>query len=146
MRVPRRATSLIAVMFAVMFGVGTVRSSSKSTLLQGKPGTSSDSGWIDIPSTDFSKGDHLVITVGGSATAVVVRLLPKGSNPNQPNVIVAEKAAVKMSDHTVDVELTADYKHITQVSVHGGPMPWDMFPLGDTNGRAILLKVEHRRP
>jgi hypothetical protein len=127
--------------------VPPARGALKSTRLVGRTGASlSDaSGWLDIAATDFASGDHLVITIGGPATAVVVRLLPKNGDPSKPDMIVAEKLAVR-TDHTVDVLLANDYKEIVQVSVHGGPAPWNMFNLGDSNGAATLVKVEHLHP
>jgi hypothetical protein len=141
----RTWSGIAAVMFAFL-GVIAAQDSTWSYLV-GKTGFSGEdgSGWLDLSPIDFSKGDHLVITLGGTATVVVVRLLPKGFDPSRPDVIVAKKMAVR-ADRTVDVPLTSDYKNIVQVSVHGGPNPWNQFPLGAGNGPATLIRLEYVTP
>ena len=48
------------------------------------------------------------------------------------------RAAVKLRNRTLD----ADYKGIQQISVHGGPSPWNLYELGGGNGAATLSAVQ----
>jgi hypothetical protein len=141
----RGASYLVTLMCFTLLSLVSVQG--KSTRLIGKTGVSSEygSGWLDISPTDFAKGDHLVITLGGTATTVVVRLLPKGYDPGKPDVVIAERISVR-ADRSVDVALGSEYKNIVQVSVHGGPNPWNQFPLGAGNGPATLISVQRVTP
>jgi hypothetical protein len=143
----RRHITIGFVALAMTFGVGATYAKAKATQLVGSTGfsTNDGSGWLDITSTDFSAGEHLVISVGGTASAVTVRLLPKGFDPNKPDVTIAEKVLVR-SDRTVDIALTSDFKNIVQVSIHGKARPFGLFDLGTSNGPATIKKVERIRP
>src|ERR1019366_3360778 len=96
------------------------------------------SGWCDLPSpTNFSKGEHLKLTVGGTADKIVVRLLQQGVPPDTsagviPGVVAVPKARI------VEVTIPNDRKQIIQISVHGGPNPWGQYPLGGRNGPATI--------
>jgi hypothetical protein len=144
---PRRPRVITSIVVLVLAGVAIASPSNRSTQLIGKTGfsLSAASGWLDIPPTDFSRGDHLVISIGGTATAIVVRLLPKGFDPDQPDVIVADRASVR-TDRTIDIALNRDFKEIIQVSVHGGSRPWNRFQLGSGNGNATLQRAERVTP
>jgi hypothetical protein len=116
----------------------------KATRLIGKTGGSLEdfSSYLDlVPAKSFSRGNRIVITVEGPAKHVMVRLLPKGFNPNKSDVVAAERLAVKSG--MLEVTLTSDYKDITQVSIHSGPKPFGIFDLGAGNGYAAITKVEH---
>ena len=103
------------------------------------------SGYLDLkPTVSFHAGDHLRIHVGGSAAKVVVRLLPKGVSPDSPSIIVRE-AQIVPPGRIFEVVLVQDYPDIVQISVHGGPNPWNLYPLGAGNGAAELLSVERSR-
>ena len=112
--------------------------------LQGTVGSSSQwhSGWIDLATmTDFKAGDRLRLNIGGSATKIVVRLLSRGVDPNTSAGIEGDVVSVP-ENRIVDLILQQDHKDIVQVSVHGGPNPWGLFPLGGGNGPATLLSLE----
>src|SRR5262249_43203670 len=119
------ATSVAVVLVFAVLTIGVAQSASKTTRLMGSTGVSPTygSGWLEIAPTDFSAKDRLVLTIGGSASAVLVRLLPKGFDPNNADVTIAEKALVK-SDRTIEITLNDDFKNIIQVSVHGKAMPF----------------------
>ena len=120
---------------------------SAPTRLVGEIGSSPRwaSGWIEFPTTvNFSRGDVLKLSIGGSATKIVARLLPKGVDPNLPESIVGGIITVP-KDRVVELRLNADYREIRQVSVHGGSNPWDQFPLGTGNGMATLLAIERTK-
>jgi hypothetical protein len=87
------------------------------------------------PPADFSRGDTLRLQIGGDAQRIVVRLLPKGSKPDSDAGIVERSVAVP-ANRIVDVVLK-----IIQISVHGGPKPWDKYDLGKGNGDATLESV-----
>ena len=115
--------------------------------LMGVPGVDQDhgSGYLDLkPIVSFHAGERLRIHVGGTAARVVVRLLPRGSSPDSANIIVSTGQVVPPG-RVLDVALTQDYPNILQVSVHGGPAPWNLYPLGAHNGPATLLSVDRLR-
>ena len=98
-------------------------------------------GWMDLsPPADFSRGDTLRLQIGGDAQRIVVRLLPKGSKPDSDAGIVERSVAVP-ANRIVDVVLKDARKKIIQISVHGGPKPWDKYDLGKGNGDATLESV-----
>ncbi len=95
------------------------------------------SGWIDLEApTDFLKGDRIRIKVGGSASKILVRLLPKGRSPDTSTGLIGGTITVP-EDRIVEVILKYDRKGIIQISVHGGPNPWNK-PLGGGNGPATI--------
>ena len=99
------------------------------------------SGWLDLTTpTDFLNGDRIRITVGGSATKVLVRLLSKGQSPDTSAGRIGGTITVP-EDRIIEVTLKYDRKEIIQVSVHGGPNPWNI-PLGGGNGPATLEEAE----
>ena len=109
-------------------------------LLAGEKGSSSrwGSGWLDLATAmDFAAGDVLRLRVGGTAGKVLVRLLPDGEFPDSSDGIVGGVVTVP-ENRIVEVTLNEDRKGIIQISVHGGPSPWDKYPLGSGNGSAML--------
>ncbi len=111
--------------------------------LMGEIGSSDrwGSGWLDLTTpTDFLNGDRVRITVGGSATKVLVRLLSKGQSPDTSAGRIGGTITVP-EDRIIEVTLKYDRKEIIQVSVHGGPNPWNI-PLGGGNGPATLEEAE----
>jgi hypothetical protein len=110
--------------------------------LKGKIGSAKQwcSGWIDLQRiTDFKNGDTLIIRVGGTATRVLVRLLARGEDPNSSSGIIGDARKIP-SSRIIKVVLESDYDQIKQISVHGGPNPFDV-PLGQGNGCATLQNV-----
>jgi hypothetical protein len=67
-----------------MIGSMVLIEAKAAELLSGETGTSSqwDSGWLALDSpTDFKNGDKLRLTIGGTASNIKVRLLPRGQFP-----------------------------------------------------------------
>lgn len=113
------------------------------TELKGEIGQSGQwkSGWLILDKhTNFYKGDSLVVIVGGTAEKIVLRLLSSGSDPNSPSGIVGRIHKVN-NNGEVKVGLSRDHSNVTQVSVHGGENPWDVYPLGSGNGAAFIQSV-----
>jgi hypothetical protein len=108
--------------------------------LSGQTGASAQwgSGWIDLAQTmDFAKGDVLQLKVGGSAQKVLVRCLEKGQSPDSTEGLIGG-AVVVPKDRIINIRLNSPHRNIIQISVHGGPNPWGMYPLGRSNGPATL--------
>jgi hypothetical protein len=98
------------------------------------------SGWIDLSSTELKAGNHLRLTIGGSAEKVLVRILRQGEPPDSASGILDQ--FVVPEDRVIDVKLDQDFSGVRQISVHGGPNPWGQFPLGGGNGPATLMNAE----
>lgn len=116
----------------------------ESKVLDGEVGSSSrwGSGWINLAAvTNFSAGDVLRLRIGGTANKVIVRLLPEGKSPDSSVGVVGGTIKVP-ENRIVDVTLDEDRRDIIQISVHGGPNPWDRFPLGGDNEGATLESAE----
>lgn len=117
-----------------------IESKPKEQLLAGEIGSSPrwGSGWLDLATvTDFAKDDVLRLQIGGTASKVLVRLLPEGKFPDSSVGIIGGAVTVP-ENRIVEVVLDNDRKNIIQISVHGGPNPWGIFPLGGGNGPATL--------
>ena len=100
-----------------------------------------NSGWIDFAQpTSFYKGDQLRLTVGGTATKVVVRLLDDPRRADSPEGVVG--VFTVGAERIVRITLDADYRGIQQISVHGGPNPWNLYDLGGGNGAATLSAAQ----
>lgn len=111
--------------------------------LEGQVGTSDrwGSGWLDLkPPAELAAGSHLRVTVGGTATKVLVRLLRQGESPDSPSGVLGVFAVP--ADRIVDVTLKAATANVVQISVHGSPKPWS-WDLGSSNGPANLSRIEH---
>lgn len=111
--------------------------------VQGRIGSSADygSGWLDLATMgDFKQGTRLRLVVGGTAQKVIVRLLSQGESPDRPTGIVGTFDVP--SSRKVVVTPDGDFLNIVQVSVHGGPNPFGMFPLPGGNGPAFVTEVE----
>lgn len=109
-----------------------------------QPGSSPQwgSGWCDFPSpVAFQKGERLRLAIGGSATKIIVRLLPKGIDPNTTVGVIPTSFTVP-STRLLEVTMPHDAPAIVQISVHGGPNPWGQYPLGAGNGPATISGVE----
>jgi hypothetical protein len=112
--------------------------------LTGSIGSSkkSGSGWIDLNQmTTFNKGDKLRLRIGGTANKIVVRLLSKGQSPDDPIGVDGEAVEVP-KNRIIEISLEEKHPEVVQISVHGGPNPWNLFPLGGGNGPATILKAE----
>jgi hypothetical protein len=117
---------------------------SAQTAMPCKPGASSEwnSGWCDFSKpVDFKKGELLRLAIGGSATRVLVRLLPKGSDPSTPVGVIPTPFVIPRNRY-LEVVLPHDAADITQISVHGGENPWNQYHLGTGNGFATLTSIE----
>ncbi len=115
--------------------------------LAGESGSSPrwGSGWLDLATiTDFAAGDLLRLRIGGTASKVLVRLLPEGKFPDSSVGILGGPVTVP-ENRIVEVVLDKDRKGIIQISVHGGPNPWGKFPLGGGNGLATIDSAEIQR-
>jgi hypothetical protein len=100
-----------------------------------------NSGWIDFSRpTNFYKGDQLRLTIGGTATKVVVRLLDDPRRADSQEGVVG--VFTVSTDRTLRVTLDVDYRLIQQISVHGGPNPWNLYDLGGANGPATLSAAQ----
>lgn len=114
--------------------------------LRGRIGSSKQwcSGWIELRTTmNFHTGDTLIIHVGGTARRVIVRLLPSYGDANSPDIIIGGPRALPVN-RTLKVILESDYENIKQISVHGGPEPFNI-SLGQDNGCATLLSAVLKR-
>lgn len=113
-------------------------------LIAGEYGSSPrwGSGWLDLAMvTDFAAGDVLRLRIGGTASKILVRLLPEGKFPDSSVGIVDGPVTVP-ENRIVEVVLDRNWENIIQISVHGGPNPWGKFPLGGDNGPATLEAAE----
>jgi len=117
-------------------------------ILEGEPGSSPrwGCGWLDLTAPmDFSQGDRLRLKIGGTATRIMVRLLSRGMYPETSAGIVGGPITVP-ENRIVNITLETDRREVIQISVHGGPNPFDKFPLGGGNGPATLETAERIRP
>lgn len=99
-------------------------------------------GWLDLESfTDFRTSDQLKIKVGGTAKKVLVRFLEKGVDPNSPEGIEGGPLQVP-TNRVLIITLKANQYKVGQISIHGSPNPWGIFPLGEGNGPATVISIE----
>lgn len=111
--------------------------------IQGSIGNSEkwSSAWLNLESeTNFNEGDTLRLTLGGNASTILVRLLPKGSSPDDPVGILGTYPVPR--DGILDVKLPKTYLGVVQISIHGGSNPWGKYPLGVNNGAPMIRKIE----
>lgn len=111
--------------------------------LQGRIGSAPQwgSGWIDLDEQiDLERGERLRLTIGGSARRILIRYLPEGVDPNSPRGIDGGARAVP-NNGVVELTLEEGHNNVVQISVHGGPAPWNI-PLGGGNGPATLVRAE----
>lgn len=122
--------------------------STHSESLQGRVGSSTQwgSGWLDLNAvTSFKSGEKLQFRVGGTAHSILIRFLPEGANPNDP--VGIDGGIIKVpEDRIVQVTLQEDHENVEQISVHGGPNPWDLYPMGDDNGPVTIQNVQRIAP
>lgn len=88
------------------------------------------------PAVDFRTGDILRIKVVGSAKKIIIRLLPKGEEPGRSVGVVGGPVDVP-SGGLLELILPEDRNQVSQISVHGGPNPWD-YNLGEGNGAVSI--------
>ena len=119
--------------------------------LQGTTGASDEwgSGWIDLEQRmSFSAGDSLKLEIGGTAKRILVRILKEGQSPDSKVGIIADSNGyVKFEvsqDRIIKLRLANDFANVKQISVHGGPSPWDI-SLGAQNGPAELNFVAWKK-
>jgi hypothetical protein len=112
--------------------------------LSGRTGSSAqwNSGWIDLTQIrDFSRGQKLKLRVGGTARKVVIKLLSRDDSPDDAVGIDGGVRDVPKS-RVLEVTLEQDHHQVRQISIHGGPNPWNRYPMGGGNGPATLESVE----
>ena len=120
----------------------------RSSALRGRIGVSHEwhSSWIDLDAvTSFTRGDKLRLRVAGTAHTIVLRLLPTGASADDPAGIDGDTIAVP-KDRVVVVALQDDHANIEQISIHGGPNPWNRYPLGEDNGDPVLQTIQRVAP
>lgn len=105
------------------------------------------SGSLDLDSPrDFKAGEKLRLSIGGNASKIKIRFLPKGIFlPDSTAGLLKDVFAVPKS-RLIEVEFSKDRSQIVHISVHGGPNPWGKYPLGNYNGPATLDSVEIIQP
>src|SRR5436190_527045 len=116
-------TLLIAVAFSLA-ATSWVRG---QTLVACKTGASLQfgAGWCDFATpVNFRKGERLRLAIGGSATRIIVRLLPKGYDPGTPIGVIPTPFTIPQN-RLVEVVVPYEASEIVQISVHGGPSPWN---------------------
>ena len=139
----KRSMLSFCAVVAIALLVGVNPAYSEGELLAGQTGFSEQfgSGWLDLaPATNFEKGTVLRLKIGGTAKKILVRLLPNGQFPGSSVGIIGDAVTVP-EDRIVEVKLDFSVKEVIQISVHGGPNPWGMHPLGASNGPATLEAV-----
>jgi hypothetical protein len=127
---------------AVLFFAST--DSRAQTALACQPGSLPQygSGWCEFASpVAFKKGERLRLALGGSASKIIVRLLPKGADPNTTIGVIPTVFTVPRS-RFLEVTVPHDAPATVQISVHGGTNPWGQYPLGAGNGAATISGVE----
>lgn len=104
------------------------------------------SGWLDLDSPrDFKAGEKLRLSIGGIASNIKIRFLPKGQSSGSTAGMLKDVFAVPKS-RIIEVEFSKDRSQIVHISVHGGPKPWGKYPLGTYNGPATLDSAEIIEP
>ena len=99
------------------------------------------SSWCDFAEPQsFDKGTQLALQVDGEAKRVLVRVLRSGQNPNDKAGIVGSVVDVPESG-PITVTLPRSYTDVSQISVHGGPKPWN-HDLGADNGAPTLVSID----
>ena len=81
------------------------------------------------------------LKIGGPAKLVIVRLLSKGQDPNDPSGIEGGTLRVTGSG-PLEITLQSDHASVTQISVHGGSNLFNLYSLGGGNGAATLQGAE----
>jgi hypothetical protein len=66
---------------------------------------------------------------------------PKLHPPDDPVGIIGASVIVP-PNRIVEVVVPDNRKSIVQISVHGGPRPWNKFSLGSGNGAATIEEAE----
>ena len=99
---------------------GQTEAKPKPKLLAGEIGSSSrwGSGWLDRATvTDFAAGDVLLLRIGGTASKVLVRLLPEGKFPDSSVGIVGGGGVGVPGNRIVEVVLDNGYAPKIYVTV-----------------------------
>jgi hypothetical protein len=129
----------------IVFAISCVFSANlwaQSMACKSSPISEYDSGWCSFTSPiAFEKGDRLSLTVVGDATQVIVRLLPKDANPNTATGAISKPFAIP-PNRKIELTIADKTLPITQISVHGGPNPWGLYPLSPNNKGATITGVE----
>ncbi len=137
------ATHVWHSLYAVV--LATVATAATAQAVDGKIGSGSGPGWqsswleLSTPA-DFKKGEKLAIKVDGTAENVLIRFLPKSSDPGSPAGVEGKSRKVP-SDKLIPVVLERDHKNISQISVHGGTSAWST-QLGANNGAVTIVSID----
>jgi len=118
------------------------RAATATGTLNCRIGTSSQwgSSWCDLqPAVDFEANSTIEIHIDPHGAGVVlVRLLSEGGNPDSPDGIIG--GATPVTNGIIRIPLSQTYTNIKQISVHGGPDPWD-YNLGVSNKGARIITI-----
>jgi hypothetical protein len=139
------------VLAACLAGTSSFSEGSDWQRIDGTPKAQKEfhSSYINVPdTTSFRTGERLRFNLNGTAKQVIVRLLPSDGSYDSPTGVIDKKLpVVKTQDgNYVEVVLTEDRPNVKQLSVHGGPRPFDMWALGGDNGDPILTSVQRASP
>ncbi len=128
----------------VIFSIAPSNLLAQTVVVACQPGSSPHwkSGWCDFASpVEFKQGERLRLAIGGSAKKIIVRLLPKGADPNTTIGVFPTFLTVPQS-RLVDFTIPHNAPNTVQISVHGGPNPFGQYPINAGNGPATISGVE----
>jgi len=138
----KQKTLTQSVLIATLFASTSFVANAECTRLMGTIGASSQwgSGWIDLPLTNINANETLRLSIGGSASEVLVRILKENESPDSPTGILGQFTVP--NPRVIEFRAGQDFNNVKQISVHGGVNPWGQFPLGGGNGPATIMKAE----
>jgi hypothetical protein len=146
---------VLSAIFLAVTAANGLNAQSKGVVIEGLIDASPKwgSAWIDLAAPrSFKKGERLKLTLGGSgipgkdpAKKVVIRLLAKGEDPNQPTGIITPTGITVPENRVLEIDIPADFANVVQISVLGGN-PWQQFNFGANNGPAKLIRAELLHP
>lgn len=133
----------VAIIVSASISFPGIVSSQECASLSGQQGSSNQwgSAWLELSqAVDLASGEKVQIQLGGEADAVIVRLLLRGQDPGM-RVGVLSKPLRVTEDNVVSMPINSEVRSVVQISVHGGPSPWGMDDLGQSNGAALINSV-----
>lgn len=141
----------VVKLFLMLLFVSQMTMAQDFVPLKGKIGKSVEwgSGWIDLEQRkNFTAGDSLRLEVGGTAKKILVRILREGQDSNSQVGIISDKNGHIRFElpkkRIIKFKLTNDFAEVKQISVHGGPNPWNI-DLGAGNGPATLIHAAWKK-
>ena len=139
----RAADAYVVAALLLAIFLASVTRADAASVLKCTLGNSSKwgSAWCDLsPSENFPAGTALDITLApGGAKRVLVRLLPANQSPDDPVGIIGGPIDVP-ANNIVRVLIPTTQNSIKQISVHGGPAPWNI-SLGSGNGNVTIVQI-----